>query len=76
MSALTTTQKSLASRMIRYSDNDATDALLTQVTVRRCRIVADQLGMRRHRGARRHRLPVEHVVGALHLDDRATSCSW
>ena len=44
--ALTSTQKSLASRMIRYSDNDATDALITQATVRRCRIVADQLGMR------------------------------
>ena len=43
---LTTTQKSLASRMIRFSDNDATDALLTQVTARRCRIVADHLGMR------------------------------
>src|SRR6478735_1563527 len=42
---LTTTQKSLASRMIRFSDNDATDALLTQVTARRCRIVADHLGM-------------------------------
>ena len=44
--ALTSTQKSLASRMIRHSDNDATDALITWATVRRCRIVADQLGMR------------------------------
>jgi beta-lactamase class A len=43
--ALTTTQQSLASRMIRFSDNDATDALITQVGVRRCRAVADQLGM-------------------------------
>jgi len=42
---LTSGQRSLASRMIRYSDNDATDALITAVTVRRCRIVADQLGM-------------------------------
>lgn len=43
--ALTATQQSLASRMIRFSDNDATDALITQVNVRRCRAVADQLGM-------------------------------
>ena len=43
--ALTATQQSLASRMIRYSDNDATDRLITEATVRRCRIVADQLGM-------------------------------
>ncbi|QIM20198.1 serine hydrolase [Phycicoccus sp. HDW14] len=43
---LTSTQKSLASRMIRSSDNDATDALVTQATLRRLRIVADQLGMR------------------------------
>ena len=43
--ALTSTQKSLASRMIRFSDNDATNTLLTQATLRRCRIVADQLGM-------------------------------
>ena len=43
--ALTATQKSLASRMIRFSDNDATDRLITAATVRRCRIVADQLGM-------------------------------
>jgi hypothetical protein len=43
--ALTSTQRSLASRMIRYSGNDATNTLLTQVTLRRCRIVADQLGM-------------------------------
>ena len=43
--ALTSTQKSLASRMIRSSDNDATNALITQVGVRRCRAVADQLGM-------------------------------
>ena len=42
---LTSTQKSLASRMIRFSDNDATNTLLTQATLRRCRIVADQLGM-------------------------------
>ena len=43
--ALTSTQKSLASKMIRYSDNDATNTLITQVGVTRCRAVADQLGM-------------------------------
>jgi hypothetical protein len=43
--ALTSTQKARASRMIRYSDNDATNALITQVGVTRCRTVADQLGM-------------------------------
>jgi len=43
--ALTSTQRSLASRMIRFSDNDATDALITQAEVRRCRAVAEQLGM-------------------------------
>ncbi len=43
--ALSSTQQSLASRMIRFSDNDATDALINQVGVRRCRAVADQLGM-------------------------------
>jgi beta-lactamase class A len=43
---LTSTQKTLASRMIRYSDNDATDRLVTDATLRRLRIVADQLGMR------------------------------
>ena len=42
---LTSAQKSLASRMIRYSDNDATNALITAATLRRCRVVADQLGM-------------------------------
>ena len=35
--ALTSTQKSLASRMIRYSDNDATNTLMTQVGASRCR---------------------------------------
>ena len=43
--ALSASQQSLASRMIRFSDNDATDALITAVGVRRCRAVADQLGM-------------------------------
>lgn len=43
--ALTSTQKSLASRMIRYSDNAATDTLLAQVGVTACQRVADQLGM-------------------------------
>ncbi len=43
--ALTSTQRSLASRMIRFSDNDATNTLITQVNLRRCRAVADQLGM-------------------------------
>ncbi len=44
--ALTTTQRSLASRMIRFSDNDATDALIRQVGVSACRRVAADLGMR------------------------------
>lgn len=43
--SLTSTQKSLASRMIRYSDNDATDTLLAQIGVSTCQRVADQLGM-------------------------------
>ena len=43
--SLTTTQKSLASRMIRYSDNDATDTLLAQIGVPTCQRVADQLGL-------------------------------
>jgi hypothetical protein len=43
--ALTSTQKSLASRMIRYSDNDATNTLMRQVGATRCQAVADQLGM-------------------------------
>ena len=42
---LTATQRSLASRMIRYSDNDATNALITQVGVSTCRRVAADLGM-------------------------------
>jgi beta-lactamase class A len=45
--ALTSTQKALASRMIRYSDNTATNALMTQVGAVRCQRVADQLGMTR-----------------------------
>ena len=45
--ALTTTQKALASRMIRYSDNDATNTLMTQVGAARCQRVAGQLGMSR-----------------------------
>ena len=45
--ALTSTQKALASRMIRYSDNTATNALMTQVGAARCQRVADQLGMTR-----------------------------
>lgn len=44
---LTATQRSLASRMIRFSDNDATDTLMRQVGVARCQRVADQLGMTR-----------------------------
>ncbi|HYN65375.1 MAG TPA: serine hydrolase [Ornithinibacter sp.] len=44
---LTSTQKSLASRMIRSSDNAATDALLAQVGVSACQRVAGQLGMTR-----------------------------
>ncbi|MBM6405162.1 serine hydrolase [Phycicoccus sp. CSK15P-2] len=43
---LTSHQKSLASAMIRRSDNSATNALLRWATPRRCRIVADQLGLR------------------------------
>ena len=43
--ALTATQKSLASRMIRNSDNAATDTLLAQIGVSTCQRVADQLGM-------------------------------
>lgn len=45
--SLTTTQQSLASRMIRYSDNDATNTLMTQVGVTTCRRVAAELGMTR-----------------------------
>ena len=45
--SLTSTQKSLASRMIRYSDNAATDTLLAQIGVSTCQRVADQLGMSR-----------------------------
>ena len=44
---LTSTQKSLASRMIRYSDNVATDTLLAQIGVSTCQRVAGQLGMTR-----------------------------
>lgn len=44
---LTSTQKALASRMIRYSDNAATDTLLAQVGVARCQRVADDLAMTR-----------------------------
>jgi beta-lactamase class A len=44
---LTSTQKSLASRMIRNSDNAATDTLLAQVGVARCQRVADELAMTR-----------------------------
>jgi beta-lactamase class A len=43
--ALTSTQKSLASRMIRYSDNSATDTLLARIGVSTCQRVADQLGL-------------------------------
>jgi beta-lactamase class A len=43
--ALTTTQRSLASRMIRNSDNAATDTLLAQIGVSTCQRVASQLGM-------------------------------
>jgi beta-lactamase class A len=43
--ALTSTQKSLASTMIRTSDNAATDTLLAQIGVSTCQRVADQLGM-------------------------------
>ena len=44
--ALTATQRSRASAMIRFSDNDATDALIRQVGVTACRRVAADLGMR------------------------------
>ena len=44
---LTSTQKSLASRMIRYSDNVATDTLLAQIGVSTCQRVAGQLTMTR-----------------------------
>ena len=44
---LTSTQKSLASRMIRSSDNAATDTLLAQIGVSTCQRVAGQLGMTR-----------------------------
>ena len=43
--ALTSTQRSLASRMIRFSDNAATDTLLAQIGVTTCQRVANQLGM-------------------------------
>ena len=43
--SLTSTQKSLASRMIRHSDNAATDSLLAQIGVSTCQRVADQLGL-------------------------------
>jgi beta-lactamase class A len=43
--ALTSTQRALASRMIRYSDNAATDTLLARVGVATCQRVADQLAM-------------------------------
>jgi beta-lactamase class A len=43
---LTTTQKSLASRMIRNSDNAATDTLLAQIGVSTCQRVAGQLGLK------------------------------
>ena len=69
--ALTSTQKSLASRMIRYSDNAATDTLLAQVGVSTCQRVADQLGMTQHRRAWR----VHRLVGPLDHQHRATSCS-
>ncbi|MGG5260416.1 serine hydrolase [Phycicoccus avicenniae] len=45
--SLTTTERSLAARMIRYSDNDATDALVRQVGVTACRRVAGELSMDR-----------------------------
>ena len=45
--SLTATQRSLASRMIRYSDNDATNTLMTRVGAARCQRVAGQLGMTR-----------------------------
>ncbi len=45
--ALTSTQRSLASRMIRYSDNDATNTLMTRVGAATCQRVAGQLGMSR-----------------------------
>jgi beta-lactamase class A len=45
--SLTSTQKSLASRMIRYSDNAATDTLLAQIGVSTCQVVADHLGLDR-----------------------------
>lgn len=44
--SLTSSQQSLASRMIRYSDNSATNALMNQVGVSTCRRVAAQIGMR------------------------------
>jgi len=43
--ALTSTQRSLASRMIRYSDNAATDTLLARIGVSTCQRVAEELGM-------------------------------
>jgi len=43
--SLTSTQQTLASRMIRYSDNTATDTLLAQIGVSTCQRVADQLGL-------------------------------
>lgn len=42
---LTATQKSQCSRMIRYSDNDATDALMVAVGAPYCQRVAGALGM-------------------------------
>ena len=45
--SLTSTQKSLAGRMIRSSDNAATDTLLAQIGVATCQRVAEQLGLSR-----------------------------
>jgi beta-lactamase class A len=43
---LTSTQKTLASRMIRTSDNPSTDTLIRQIGAVTCQRVAGQLGMR------------------------------
>ena len=68
--SLTATQRSLASRMIRYSDNDATNTLMTTGGgAPDARRVAGQLGMSRTTvlGGTVFRSSI--VVGALDLDD-------
>jgi hypothetical protein len=68
--ALTTTQRSLASRMIRYSDNAATDTLLAQIGVATCQRVANQLGMSHTvDDVDRRPRPPDELPRARHLPD-------